>query len=93
MTDTIIATLNKAGVRNISTDLWGIFYEDISYSGDGGLNAGPRTERRIRIQSRRLLRLEQLQLLAQNRARRLLRSLRRAHRQSGSRRKPALCVR
>lgn len=39
MTDTIIATLNKAGVRNISTDLWGIFYEDISYSGDGGLNA------------------------------------------------------
>mgnify|MGYP000435265295 CR=1 FL=1 len=37
MTDTIIATLNKAGVRNISTDLWGIFYEDISYSGDGGL--------------------------------------------------------
>ena len=35
MTDTIIATLNKAGVRNISTDLWGIFYEDISYSGDG----------------------------------------------------------
>ena len=39
MTDTIIATLNKAGVRNISTDLWGIFFEDISYSGDGGLNA------------------------------------------------------
>ena len=39
MTDKLIATLNKAGVRNISTDLWGIFYEDISYSGDGGLNA------------------------------------------------------
>ena len=35
MTDKLIATLNKAGVRNISTDLWGIFYEDISYSGDG----------------------------------------------------------
>ena len=30
MTDKLIATLNKAGVRNISTDLWGIFYEDIS---------------------------------------------------------------
>ena len=39
MTDKLIATLNKAGVRAISTDLWGIFFEDISYSGDGGLNA------------------------------------------------------
>ena len=39
MTDKLIATLDKAGVRNISTDLWGIFFEDISYSGDGGLNA------------------------------------------------------
>ena len=26
-------------MRAISTDLWGIFFEDISYSGDGGLNA------------------------------------------------------
>ena len=39
MTDKLTATLDKAGVRNISTDLWGIFFEDISYSGDGGLNA------------------------------------------------------
>lgn len=39
MTDKLIATLDKAGVRAISTDLWGIFFEDISYSGDGGLNA------------------------------------------------------
>ncbi|NEG71939.1 alpha-L-arabinofuranosidase [Bifidobacterium ramosum] len=39
MTDTLIATLDKAGVRKISTDLWGIFFEDISYSGDGGLNS------------------------------------------------------
>ena len=39
MTDKLIATLDKAGVRNISTDLWGIFFEDISYSGDGGLDA------------------------------------------------------
>lgn len=37
--DKLTAILNKAGVRNISTDLWGIFFEDISYSGDGGLNA------------------------------------------------------
>lgn len=33
----LTATLDKAGVRKISTDLWGIFYEDISYSADGGL--------------------------------------------------------
>ena len=39
MTDKLTATLDKAGVRAISTDLWGIFFEDISYSGDGGLNA------------------------------------------------------
>lgn len=37
--DKLTATLNKAGVRSISTDLWGIFFEDISYSADGGLNA------------------------------------------------------
>ena len=34
MTDKLTATLDKAGVRAISTDLWGIFFEDISYSGD-----------------------------------------------------------
>lgn len=39
MTDKLVATLNKNGVRKISTDLWGIFFEDISYSGDGGLNS------------------------------------------------------
>ena len=39
MTDKLTATLDKAGVRKISTDLWGIFFEDISYSGDGGLNS------------------------------------------------------
>ncbi|NEG88784.1 alpha-L-arabinofuranosidase C-terminal domain-containing protein [Bifidobacterium aerophilum] len=39
MTDKLVATLDKAGVRRISTDLWGIFFEDISYSGDGGLNS------------------------------------------------------
>ncbi|MCH9276578.1 alpha-L-arabinofuranosidase [Bifidobacterium amazonense] len=39
MTDKLIATLDKAGVRKVSTDLWGIFFEDISYSGDGGLNS------------------------------------------------------
>ena len=39
MTDKLIATLDKNGARHISTDLWGIFFEDISYSGDGGLNA------------------------------------------------------
>lgn len=39
MTDKLTATLDKAGVRQISTDLWGVFFEDISYSGDGGLNA------------------------------------------------------
>ena len=39
MTDKLTTTLDKAGVRAISTDLWGIFFEDISYSGDGGLNA------------------------------------------------------
>ncbi|MBW3092460.1 alpha-L-arabinofuranosidase [Bifidobacterium sp. 82T10] len=39
MTDKLVATLDKAGVRKVSTDLWGIFFEDISYSGDGGLNS------------------------------------------------------
>lgn len=39
MTDKLVATLDKAGVRKISADLWGIFFEDISYSGDGGLNS------------------------------------------------------
>ena len=37
MADKLVATLDKAGVRKISTDLWGVFFEDISYSGDGGL--------------------------------------------------------
>ena len=39
MADKLVATLDKAGVRKISTDLWGVFFEDISYSGDGGLNS------------------------------------------------------
>ncbi|KAA8815417.1 alpha-L-arabinofuranosidase [Bifidobacterium callitrichos] len=39
MTDTLIATLDKAGERSISTDLWGVFFEDISYAADGGLNS------------------------------------------------------
>ncbi|OZG66508.1 alpha-L-arabinofuranosidase C-terminal domain-containing protein [Bifidobacterium eulemuris] len=33
----LTAALDKAGVRKISTDLWGIFFEDISHSADGGL--------------------------------------------------------
>lgn len=39
MTDTITASLDRAGVRQISTDLWGVFFEDISYAADGGLSA------------------------------------------------------
>ncbi|KFI54218.1 alpha-L-arabinofuranosidase C-terminal domain-containing protein [Bifidobacterium callitrichos] len=39
MTDSLIATLDKTGERAISTDLWGVFFEDISYSADGGLNS------------------------------------------------------
>ncbi|NMM94598.1 alpha-L-arabinofuranosidase C-terminal domain-containing protein [Bifidobacterium oedipodis] len=39
MTDQLVATLDKAGVRAISTDLWGVFFEDISSSADGGLNS------------------------------------------------------
>ncbi|MBT1172769.1 alpha-L-arabinofuranosidase [Bifidobacterium sp. MA2] len=39
MADKLTATLDKAGVRRISTDLWGVFFEDISYAADGGLNA------------------------------------------------------
>ena len=39
MTDRITATLDKAGERTISTDLWGLFFEDISHSADGGLNS------------------------------------------------------
>ena len=65
MTDKLIATLNKAGVRAISTDLWGIFFEDISYSGDGGLNADLVQNGAFRIQPLRFRRLEQLQLLVQ----------------------------
>ncbi|NMM94428.1 alpha-L-arabinofuranosidase C-terminal domain-containing protein [Bifidobacterium oedipodis] len=30
-------TLNPADRRNISTDLWGIFFEDINYAADGGI--------------------------------------------------------
>ncbi|MCI1219766.1 MAG: alpha-L-arabinofuranosidase [Bifidobacterium sp.] len=39
MTDTLIAMLDKTDMRKISTDLWGVFFEDISYSGDGGINS------------------------------------------------------
>lgn len=39
MVDRLIATLDQAGMRRISTDLWGVFFEDISYAADGGLNS------------------------------------------------------
>ena len=73
MTDKLTATLDKAGVRAISTDLWGIFFEDISYSGDGGLNAD--LVQNGAFEYNRADSIE-LQLLAQNRAGRLVRSLR-----------------
>lgn len=37
MTDTLTATVDTSAIRRISTDLWGIFFEDISSSADGGL--------------------------------------------------------
>ncbi|MBW3082110.1 alpha-L-arabinofuranosidase C-terminal domain-containing protein [Bifidobacterium phasiani] len=37
MTDTLTATVDASAVRRISTDLWGIFFEDISSAADGGL--------------------------------------------------------
>lgn len=37
MTDTLTATVDTSAIRRISTDLWGIFFGDISSSADGGL--------------------------------------------------------
>ena len=35
--DTMNAAVDASAARRISTDLWGIFFEDISSSADGGL--------------------------------------------------------
>ena len=39
MSERIVASIESNQRRRISTDLWGVFFEDISYSADGGLNA------------------------------------------------------
>ena len=39
MSDTLSASITPSDARRISTDLWGIFFEDISCSADGGLNS------------------------------------------------------
>ena len=84
MADKLVATLDKAGVRKISTDLWGVFFEDISYSGDGGVNSE-------RVQKGAVeARVEQLHRLAQDRARRLVRRIRCGGDRAGGRREPAL---
>lgn len=39
MKDKLAVALDVAGSRRISPDLWGVFFEDISHSADGGLSS------------------------------------------------------